>query len=152
MPDNPTIRNIREDELPQLIELYTHLHAVDDPLPEGDELASMWRAFLDDPHIHCIVAECDGRLVSSCTLGLVPNMTRGGRPYGMIENVVTHKDYRCRGLGTKVLQHALGIAWQSNCYKVMLLTGSKRPETLRFYEKAGFRMGTKTSFIAKPGA
>ena len=88
--------------------------------------------------------------MSTCTLILVPNLTRGGRPYGLIENVVTHPDYRRRGLGTSVLKRALQAAWERNCYKVMLLTGSKNEATLRFYEKAGFARGVKTGFVARP--
>ena len=39
------------------------------------------------------------------------------------------------------------IAEKENCYKMMLLTGSKKPETLRFYEKAGYNSSDKTAFI-----
>ena len=77
-------------------------------------------------------------------------MTRGARPYGIIENVVTHPDDRRQGIGTLVLNYALNLAWQQDCYKVMLLTSSKREETLHFYERAGFKRGVKTGFIALP--
>jgi GNAT superfamily N-acetyltransferase len=93
-----------------------------------------------------IVAQAAGLLVSSCALAVVPNLSRGGRPYGVIENVVTHADYRRQGLGRRVLAHALDIAWQANCYKVLLATGSQRESTLRFYEEAGFHRGGKTYF------
>ena len=33
----------------------------------------------------------------------------------------------------------------------MLLTGSKREETLRFYERAGFQRNIKTGFVMKLG-
>ncbi|MEY9181394.1 GNAT superfamily N-acetyltransferase [Bradyrhizobium sp. USDA 326] len=64
----------------------------------------------------------------------------------MIENVVTHADYRRHGLGRRVLARALEIGWQADCYKVLLATGSKRESTLRFYEGAGFERGGKTYF------
>ena len=93
----------------------------------------------------------NGELVSTCTLTMIPNLTRMGRPYGLIENVVTHPDYRKQGLGTQVLRYALNIAWEHGCYKVMLMTGSKREETLLFYEKVGFKRDIKTGFVAYPG-
>lgn len=85
-----------------------------------------------------IVAQAAEMLVSSCTLAIVHNLSRGGRSFGVIENVVTHADYRRLGLGGRVLAHALDVAWQADRYKVLLATGSKRETTLRFYEGAGF--------------
>ena len=43
--------------------------------------------------------------------------------------------------------HEDSIPEQENCYKMMLLTGSKKPETLHFYEKAGYNSSDKTAFI-----
>jgi GNAT superfamily N-acetyltransferase len=105
---------------------------------------------MSNPLLHYIVGELDNRIVSSCTLAIIPNLTRGARPYGLIENVVTHAEYRKQGFGTAVLQYALQLAWKANCYKVMLLTGSKEESTFRFYERAGFKQGIKTGFIAYP--
>ena len=47
----------------------------------------------------------------------------------------------------ETLEDARKIAENENCYKMMLLTGSKKPETLRFYEKAGYNSNDKTAFI-----
>ena len=74
-------------------------------------------------------------------------MTRELKSYGLIENVVTHKEYRKRGYCTKVLQKAIEIAKENNCYKVMLMTSSKNEGTLRFNEKAGFSREIKTGYI-----
>ena len=96
------------------------------------------------------VVEMEGRIVSTCTLAIIPNLTRSARPYGFIENVVTHPDVRRRGIGTKLLKHVLACAWKQNCYKVMLMTGRKNDATLRFYKQAGFESGQKTGFVAEP--
>ena len=104
----------------------------------------------DLPALHYVVARANGHLVSTCALTIVPNLTRSARPYGLVENVVTHPDCRKRGIATQVLRYALAIAWERNCYKVMLMTGSKQESTLRFYEKAGFVRGEKTGFVASP--
>lgn len=69
------------------------------------------------------------------------------RPYAFVENVVTHADFRGRGLASECLEYARWIAQQCNCYKMMLLTGSRDPGTLDFYRKAGYNSEDKTAFI-----
>jgi GNAT superfamily N-acetyltransferase len=143
------IRRTDTEDLAALLALYGELHPEDPVLRSGD-LATPWAQILREGHPRIFVKELDGMLVTTCTLAVVPNLTRGARPYGLIENVVTRSDHRCRGYGTAILRHALQYAWRVNCYKVMLLTGSKREETLHFYEAAGFVRGIKTGFLARP--
>ncbi|WP_429223712.1 GNAT family N-acetyltransferase [Methanobacterium oryzae] len=88
-------------------------------------------------------------IVSSCTLAVIKNLTRSARPYGLIENVVTHSNYRNRGYGTTVLEKAVEICRKNNCYKVMLLTSRKENHIFRFYENAGFNRDEKTGFVKR---
>jgi GNAT superfamily N-acetyltransferase len=129
-----------------LLSLYAQLHARD-PLPEPNKAEKAWSAMLSSGLIQIIVATEADHLVSTCTLTIVPNLTRSASPYALIENVVTDRDHRRRGLGGAVLRDALRCAWDADCYKVMLATGSQNPATLRFYEETGFRRG-KTCFQA----
>lgn len=76
-------------------------------------------------------------------------LNTSGRPFGLIENVVTYSEYRNRGYGTAILQKAVETAKENNCYKVMLLTGRKEKSTLRFYERARFERGVKTGFVKR---
>ena len=142
------IREADKDDLNALLELYLCLH--EDSIPEETEhLSNTWEQIINDPNHHIIVNEVDGRIVSSCVCVIIPNLTRNVRPYAFIENVVTHKDYRRRGLAQECLNFARDIALKENCYKMMLLTGSKDPNTLRFYEKAGYNSSEKTAFIQR---
>lgn len=146
------VRPITASELSELIALYRHLHEVDDPLPADAERDAIWRELLANPRSRYLGAYADGHMVSSCTIMVIPNLTRGGRPYGVIENVVTHADHRKKGHGQAVLAEALAFAWAQRCYKVMLLTGRKDEATFKFYEAAGFDRHGKQAFIAKPPA
>ncbi len=145
-----SIRYIKKNEMNELLNIYRHLHRQDAPLPKKSRLLSIWEEITTNPLLHYFVLEHNNKIVSSCTLSMIPNLTRGGRPYGLIEIVVTHGDYRRQGFGTSILRHALKIAWKKKCYKVMLLTGSKDPAIYHFYEKAGFKRGIKAGFIAYP--
>lgn len=140
------IREIRQEDLEQLLDLYLSLH--EDSVPEKDEhLREVWDTIINDPNHHIIVAEEDGRLVSSCVCVIIPNLTRSVRPYAFIENVVTDAAYRCKGYATACLDYAAQIAEREGCYKMMLLTGSKKESTLHFYEQAGYNKNDKTAFI-----
>jgi GNAT superfamily N-acetyltransferase len=149
-PADIVIRLIRFEELPELLALYQYLNPSDPELVAGPELDQLWRTICSDPKLYYFVAKTAGKLVSTCTLSIIPNLTRAARPYGLMENVVTHPDFRGRGISTAVLRMALGIAWDAGCYKVMLLTGRKDKATLDFYEQAGFKAGVKTGLIATP--
>jgi GNAT superfamily N-acetyltransferase len=139
------IRSAAQSDLPNLLDLYRHLHP-HDPSLDAATAERVWSTLLTSSAMTVIVAQAKDLLVSSCTLAIVPNLSRGGRSYGVIENVVTHPDHRRQGLGRRVLAHAVDLALQADCYKVFLATGSKRESTLRFYEEAGFLRGGKTYF------
>ena len=144
------VRPLLPTELDALLALYAHLHEHDLPLPNRAQVEEVWNEALSNPKCRYFGGFEDGKLVSSCTILLVPNLTRGCRPYGVVENVVTNAAYRGKGWGKRVLQEALAFAWENECYKVMLLTGRKDEATLRFYEGAGFSRDGKTGFVAKP--
>ena len=140
------IREIYINELNSLLELYTHLHETG--LPENTEyLEKTWRTICNDENHHIIVCDIEGKIVSSCVCVIIPNLTRNIRPYAFIENVVTHSDYRCKGYATACLEFAKEIALKENCYKMMLLTGSKENSTIEFYKQAGHNKNDKTAFI-----
>ena len=140
------VREIQQNELNQLLQLYTHLH--EDSVPEESEhLKQTWQAIMQDSSHHIIVKIVDDEIVSSCVCVIIPNLTRGIRPYAFIENVVTHANYRGRGYAKECLNYAKEIAKQMNCYKMMLLTGAKEDATLNFYKSAGYNSADKTAFI-----
>lgn len=140
------IREISENDLDGLLMLYTQLHGNQYPDKDG-RVMSVWEDILRDKNHHIIVAEENGVLVSSCVCVIVRNLTHDQRPYALIENVVTDQKYRKKGYATACLNFAREIAIHENCYKMMLLTGSKSEETLRFYERAGYNRRDKTAFV-----
>ncbi len=144
------IRELELSDLESLLALYTHLHESDDPLPEAIELRAIGEAIMADPNITYFGIDHQDHVIASCHLVIVPNLTRGAKPYGLIENVVTHPDYRRHGHATQLLRHTIDYAWQQGCYKVMLMTGRQDDSVYNLYEKAGFRQNIKEAFIAYP--
>ena len=144
------IRELNENELDQLLDLYKDLHDADDALPERAIVQEAWNSIQNNSGFLCYGLFEKNLLISSCCLVITANLTRGCRSYAVIENVVTLKDQRSKGYGRSILKHALDYAWSKNCYKVMLLTGRLNEETYKFYESVGFSRHSKQAFIAKP--
>ena len=140
------VREARKEDLTELLNLYLFLH--EDTVPENSRLLeNTWKTIIEDENHHIIVNEVNGKIVSSCVCVIIPNLTRNLRPYAFIENVVTHEDYRGKGFASECLNYAKEIAIKNNCYKMMLLTGTKNEKTLNFYRNAGYNSEDKTAFI-----
>ena len=140
------VRKANVKDLDDILRLYLHLHET--RIPEKDtQLLETWEQILCDPNHHIIVCTVREKIVSSCICVIIPNLTRGVRPYAFIENVVTDSAYRGKGYATECLNYARRIAIGQNCYKMMLLTGSKSNATLEFYRRAGYNSTDKPAFI-----
>ncbi|NNG70270.1 GNAT family N-acetyltransferase [Rhizobium laguerreae] len=138
MPDGDVIiRPAVRGDLPGLLALYHQLNPADPVLDEASAEERL-SAILAQPGMTVFIGVAGNVVIATVTLVVVPNLTRSGAPYALVENVVTHADHRKRGYARAVIAHAVADAWSAGCYKVMLLTGSKNPATLRFYENCGF--------------
>jgi len=143
------IRPAGSGDLADLLELYRHLNH-DDPPPQPAIAEERMAAILAQPGMTVFIGFAGESPAATVTLVVVPNLTRQGASYALIENVVTHAEHRKRGHAGALIRHAIERAWHDGCYKVMLLTGSKDPATLRFYGNCGFEQ-SKTGFqIRRP--
>ena len=141
------IRLVKKDEYEQLLALMRQLNPLD---PEASEIESqVFREIIDSKYLDLFVAEDGGVLLGSCYLNVIPNITRGGRPYAVIENVVTDSAHRNRGIGKSLLDHAVEQAWAQNCYKVMLMSGRTEAAVHAFYNKCGFNADEKQAYIQR---
>lgn len=141
------IREIIQDDLEALLKLYEQLGP--NPFVQVDEhILDVWNNILQNKDYHIVVAEDEenSKIVSTCTCVIIPNLTHAQRPYAVVENVVTDENYRGKGYATSCLDFAKEIAIKNNCYKLMLMTGSKKETTLNFYRNAGYTDKTKTAF------
>jgi GNAT superfamily N-acetyltransferase len=140
-----SVRTAGASDRPDVLALYRHLNPLDPTLPT--KIAeTIWQEMIRAPGTFIFLGSIGDQVVTTCMLTVIANLTRGGRPFAVIENVVTDPVHRRRGCGTSILAAAVDRAWSMDCYKVVLTTGSKNPSTWAFYERAGFKRGTRTAF------
>lgn len=145
------IRKAKVTDAEDLKVLYFEYLTKYPPKEEQDMMqwAEVLTKFEKDDHMYLLVAEEDGKAVSSVQMAIIESLTHNVRPFAVIENVVTHGAYRNRGYASALLQRASEIAKEKNCYKVFLETGSNKESTLNFYRNNGFEIDAKHSCLKK---
>ena len=145
------VRKARVEDANDLKVLYFEYLTQFPPKEEQDMEAweKLIKKFAQDDRIHLLVAEEDGKAVSSVHMTIVENLTHNLRPYAVIENVVTHGAYRNKGYASALLNQATEIARENGCYKVFLETGSNKESTLNFYKNNGFKLDEKHSCLKR---
>lgn len=138
-------RKLTVSDLSSLLELYRQLDENDDQC-SFEQNKRAWDEIEDNSNIQYFGAIDDGKVVSTCYAVYIPNLTRGSRGICFIENVVTDKEYRNRGLASKVIDMAIAFAKEHHCYKAILQSGTSRTEAHRLYENKGFNGTSKKAF------
>jgi GNAT superfamily N-acetyltransferase len=138
------IRDLGVGDAGALVELYQQLNVGDAPPPPEAVCA-----VFTHPGLRLFGLFDGDTLVATCNLAVIPNLTRGGRSYGVIEDVVTRADFRNRGHGQAVIRHAIEQAWAAGAYKVVLTTSRKDPAVWAFYERCGFDADDKRAFVIR---
>ena len=119
--------------------------------PTEEQDMSLQKKMLDkfekDENMYLLVLEEDNQVVSSVQMAIIESLTHNVRSFAVIENVVTHADYRNKGYASRLLERATEIAKEKNCYKLFLETGSNKESTLNFYRKNGFEIDKKHSCL-----
>jgi N-acetylglutamate synthase-like GNAT family acetyltransferase len=90
------IRPATTSDLPGLLALYQQLNPEDPELPLSlatERFAEM----MSHPGMTVFTSVCGEAVTSTATLSILPNLTRGGRPYALMENVVIDARFRKRG-------------------------------------------------------
>lgn len=122
----------------------------DIPVPDGAEGEARFADILRHPGTMIFGTELGSRITAMATLHLLPNMTQAGRPYALVENVVTLRSFRKQGLGRAVLETIIDQAWSAEAYKIMLLTG-RELGAKGFYEALGFTSDEKHGMTLRRG-
>lgn len=145
------IRKAKSKDAEDLKVLYFEYLTAYPPTEEQD--MDVWADLLDkfekDENVYLLVVEENEKVVSSVQMAIIESLTHNVRPFAVIENVVTHIDYRNKGYASALLEKASEIAKERRCYKVFLETGSNKESTLNFYRKNGFEIDKKHSCLKK---
>lgn len=85
-----------------------------------------------------LIAVLGDELVGCLQLTLIPGISRRGTKRALIEGVRVSSRHRGKGVGEKLVRHAIELAQANGCSLVQLTTDQSRTDAVRFYRKLGF--------------
>ena len=116
------------------------------PIERAEQI---WLEMLSCDGVAVFVSTVDAQIAATCMLITAPNLLRGGRRHGFLENVVTHPDFQGLGHGRAVVGAALTTAWSRDCHHVLMQSGRQDPRVHRFYQRCGFEPGLRVGYVAR---
>jgi GNAT superfamily N-acetyltransferase len=137
-PTGICIRRAEPGDLEATLALLSQLHEADAPLSRSVALEKTFDQISSAADRALLVACVDYEVVGTLDLYLLANLTRGGRPWAGIENVVVDRRERRRGIGGAMLDVALALARDAGCYKVQLISHDARDAAHALYESRAF--------------
>ncbi|NNM83175.1 MAG: GNAT family N-acetyltransferase [Burkholderiales bacterium] len=106
--------------------------------PDMEKQARALRQIVSNPETGLILLCAEqGETVAMTSLLFTVSTAMGGRA-AILEDLVVHPSCRGRGLGTKLLQAAIGQAKESGCLRITLLTDRDNERAIELYRKHGF--------------
>jgi ribosomal protein S18 acetylase RimI-like enzyme len=137
------IRDATEEDLPAIVAMLADdplgatRERFEDPLPVA--YAEAFAAIRAQTGNHLLVACApDGAVVGVLQLMILPHLQHTGKSRAQIEGVRVAAEYRSRGLGRYLFDHAIECARDAGCGLVQLTSDASRADALRFYESLGF--------------
>jgi GNAT superfamily N-acetyltransferase len=139
--DSVLVRRASQADLDALLALYRELAGEKGTARPADrsDAEAVLAKILADPGRELVVAVVDGEPVGTADLLVVTNLTYGGRPWGIVENVVVAEAARRKGVGRALMQHLIALAREAGANKLQLLSGKQRTEAHELYRSVGMQ-------------
>jgi GNAT superfamily N-acetyltransferase len=137
--DDPHIEQATLEDLPQLTDLLFELFTQEaDFVPDRAKQMRGLRLLLEQPNRGRIfVLRQNGLILGMINLLFTISTAEGGFVI-MLEDVIVHREFRGKGFGDKLLQHAIEYAKAKEFLRITLLTDRLNEDGLRFFKDHGF--------------
>ncbi len=136
------IRLAKEEDIPRIIELYDELALTTSQVelrqkPSVEDYRQTFARIYAVPGHNLMVADCQGTVVGTMVLLIVPNLAHRACPWAIVENLVVDHSYRRQQVGKLLMEYAIKRARDEGCYKLTLTSNKRRRGAHRFYRSLG---------------
>jgi glucosamine-phosphate N-acetyltransferase len=126
------IRSVVRRDMLDVIEL---LQSMSDYKVSINEFDEIWDNFSSQKNVHSVVAHINHSIVGYGTVAIETKIR--GSKMGHVGDIVSHTDYRKKGIGEAILDALFEIAKSKGCYKVAL---ECKVHNASFYSKCNYEV------------
>ena len=135
----PNIKEAREEDLETILDLYQKA-SIDSggSVLEIDKARSIFKSIKAYPFYKFYIARLDDEVVGTFSLLIMDNLGHCGAKSGLVEGVAVKHERQGQGIGKQMMEYAMAVCREHDCYKMSLSSNIKREQAHRFYESLGF--------------
>tara|TARA_B100000780_G_scaffold3899_1_gene3124 strand:- start:178 stop:606 length:429 start_codon:yes stop_codon:yes gene_type:complete len=126
---------IRKTIKSDMIEIVKLLQEISNYEPNETLFDDIWENFNSQKNVYSVVAQIGDVIVGYGAI-VVETKIRGGK-MGYIEDIVSHSEFRKKGVGKAIVEALFKIAKDNDCYKVALQC---KEHNVSFYNKCNYEL------------
>ncbi len=138
-----TIREIKEHDLDSIIKLYQEFWG---DISNFKKMQNLYKTLIMKPDYIILCAEIDNKVVGTAMGVICYELYGDCRPFMVMENLVTDKNYRKRGIAKSLLTELEIRAKNKDCSQIQFITDKNRYDAVSFYTSMGFNPETHIGF------
>jgi len=133
------MRQATAADLPSVLALYAQPAMDNGNVMTIAQAEPLFAQFSHYPNYRLYVACENDAVVGTFALLVMHNLAHQGTPSAIVEDVVVSEAHQSQGIGRDMMQHAMALAREAGCYKLVLSSNQKRERAHAFYESLGFQ-------------
>ena len=133
------MRQATAADLPSVLALYAQPAMDNGNVMTIAQAEPLFAQFSHYPNYRLFVACENDAIVGTFALLVMHNLAHQGTPSAIVEDVVVSEAHQSQGIGRDMMQHAMALAREAGCYKLVLSSNQKRERAHAFYESLGFQ-------------
>jgi ribosomal protein S18 acetylase RimI-like enzyme len=133
------LRQATAADLPSVLALYAQPAMDNGKVLTLEQAEQLFAQFSHYPNYRLFVVCDNDAIVGTYALLIMHNLAHQGTPSAIVEDVVVNAERQSQGIGRDMMRHAMALAREAGCYKLVLSSNQKRERAHAFYESLGFQ-------------
>lgn len=137
------VRRIRKEDLDAIAKLYKLYWNENSNI---NKMEKKLNQIINHPQYILLCAEINNTVVGTVSGIICEDLYGNCQPFLVMENMVTDKAYRKKGIGKALLNELEKIGKERECTQILFITDAAREDAISFYEAMGYNSKSHIGF------